>query len=487
MLRASSRVYTSYAAAAVAIYLLLGPLGLGHIPFLPDGLSSRWSGGGGNTRDNGIRSTSPETDKLMGFKLSKIVNFAPGYTVVENLYWHNYSYVFVTDQPWSIPKLDHIANKHVDTRIPLQGHQEVKIYSIRLPPVSPEVKEANQIGHTISLDEAIALFGKAEELQSPMIINNDDNFVSHYYHWIGETFLGAWRTWSNYAWRTGQTLPNIKVVAFPKQYHKSEAPPGSNGANWWEDTPGANRWFTSKFFPGVTYETKPIWEERSASKEYYRIPLALIADRRGGHNGPSNAWKPWGDALRLPVSLDWLVNLRDRVLKDYNGPVNLKRGSKPHVMYLERQGSGRELVPEDHEDLVAAVLQLEEDGLAKVTVKGFSSSIPFQDQVAEISTVDILISVHGNGLTHTLWMNPGGSVFELQPAECTVTDYSPLAIAAGVQHYLVHETSFCVPEECPGRGCPGPRAINRDDIRVTAHVVTDQVRRIIRRMNNRSL
>jgi hypothetical protein len=32
----------------------------------------------------------------------------------------------------------------------------------------------------------------------------------------------------------------------------------------------------------------------------------------------------------------------------------------------------------------------------------------------------ILVAVHGNGLTHTLWMSPGGYVFEMQPAGCTV-------------------------------------------------------------------
>nr|XP_031857896.1 uncharacterized protein CI109_006692 [Kwoniella shandongensis]KAA5524968.1 hypothetical protein CI109_006692 [Kwoniella shandongensis] len=480
--RIPPRLLTAYAAAALVLYFILGPLGLGHIPFLPDRLTpGSWSGGDGNTRDGGIRSTDLSTQKFLGLKTTKIVNYAPGYTVIENLYWYNYSYIFVTDQPWQIPRPhDQLLNMHVDTRIPKQGHEEVKVYAIRNPAVSPEVHEDGQIGSTISLDDAVDMFSGATVLQSPMLINNDDNFVSHYYHWIGETFLGAWRVWSNYAWRTGLTLPNFKVVAFTKQWHRAEAPAGANGATWWEDTPGANRWFTTKFFPGVEFESKSTWQKRAESQEIYLIPLAVTADRRGGHNGPSHGWKPWGDALRLPVSRDWLVNLRSRVLAGYNGPITLKKSAKPKVMYLERQGSGRELVPEDHAALVKEIERLGDEGLAEVTIEAFSSAIPFADQVAKISTVDILVSVHGNGLTHTLWMNPGASVFELQPAECTVTDYSPLAIAAGVQHYLVHETSFCIPEECPGRGCPGPRGINRNDIRVTATVVTDQIRRIIR-------
>ncbi|OCF42630.1 hypothetical protein I317_03488 [Kwoniella heveanensis CBS 569] len=477
--RSSPRALFLYLAAAVSLYLLLNRMNVGV------DLASSFSGGSsGNTRDLGIRSTDTETQRFLQFKQTRVLNHAAGYTVVENLYWHNYSYVFVTDQPWAIPQpLDRIANTHVDTRIPLHGHEEIKIMAIRNHPVSPEVQEIHQLGNSVTFEEAIDLVRDAEELPSPMFINNDDNFVSHFYHWIGEMFLGSWRLWSNLAWRTGAVLPNIKVVAFTKQYGRAEAPWGTNGGQWWEDAPGANKWFTEKFFPGVVIESRPTWEARAQTGKYYHIPMAVIADRRGGHNGPSTAWKPYGDVLRLPTSPDWLVNLRERVLKGYTGSVKLRRVNKPKVMYLERQNSGRELVPEDHEELWKQILKLEEDGLAEVSMETFSSAVPFEDQVALISTVDYLVSVHGNGLTHTLWLDPGASVFEIQPAECTITDYSPLAIAAGVQHYMIHETSFCVPEKCGKRTCPGKWGINRSDIRVTATVITDQIRKLIGEKN----
>jgi protein O-GlcNAc transferase len=116
----------------------------------------------------------------------------------------------------------------------------------------------------------------------------------------------------------------------------------------------------------------------------------VIADRRAGHNGHSSSWKPWGDALRLPVSPDWFTNLRERVLTGYRGPIPLvKTSSKPRILYLERQGSGRELTPEAHEALMASLLELDEEGLADVTIEAFSGKIPFEDQVAKISTVDV--------------------------------------------------------------------------------------------------
>jgi protein O-GlcNAc transferase len=67
------------------------------------------------------------------------------------------------------------------------------------------------------------------------------------YHWLGETFLGAWRVWSNYAFRTGLTLPSFKTVAFIKAWSREDLPEGISNGFVWDDLPGANKWFTEKF------------------------------------------------------------------------------------------------------------------------------------------------------------------------------------------------------------------------------------------------
>jgi len=163
--------------------------------------------------------------------------------------------------------------------------------------------------------------------------------------------------------------------------------------------------------------------------------------------------------------------------------VDLRKSKKPVVIYLERQDSGRRLVAEDHAQLVEDLQKLDDEGLVEFQLVSFTSKIPFQDQVATISRADIFIGVHGNGLTHILWMDPGPkkAVFEFQPATCTVTDYTPLAQAAGVQHYMVHETSFCLPQDCPGRGCAISGGINVPNIRVDSTLITDEIRRILSR------
>jgi hypothetical protein len=60
-------------------------------------------------------------------------------------------------------------------------------------------------------------------------------------------FLGAWRVWNNYAWRTGAPLSDFKTIAFLQQWNKAEAPAGSRPNDIWEDRLGANMWYTQKF------------------------------------------------------------------------------------------------------------------------------------------------------------------------------------------------------------------------------------------------
>jgi hypothetical protein len=94
---------------------------------------------------------------------------AGGFVDVVHSYWYNHTYFILTDQPWHIPDPSRLANLHVDSRLPTNGRTAVKIWSIRQGPVSPDIKEENQVGSTISLDEAVEMFSGAEELSSPMV------------------------------------------------------------------------------------------------------------------------------------------------------------------------------------------------------------------------------------------------------------------------------------------------------------------------------
>ncbi len=153
---------------------------------------------------------------------------------------------------------------------------------------------------------------------------------------------------------------------------------------------GASRALTtSSSSPSAEIETRTTWEARASSGKVYRISTAILADRAAGQSGPSSGWKPWGDALRLPVSPDWLTNLRDRILEGYQGPVSLKKPELPVITYLARQNAGRRLHPPDHEALWTALQGIEAAGLAEVNMEDFNSTIPFETQVATIARTNV--------------------------------------------------------------------------------------------------
>lgn len=74
-----------------------------------------------------------------------------------------------------------------------------------------------------------------------------------------------------------------------------------------------------------------------------------------------------------------------------------------------RQGaSKRRLTPQAHGDLVAAIRSLPDVELHVAQMERLSK----RDQMALISRADVVVGVHGNGLTNEIWMKPGGAVIE---------------------------------------------------------------------------
>lgn len=219
-----------------------------------------------------------------------------------------------------------------------------------------------------------------------------------------------------------------------------------------------------------------------------------MADRRSGHAGPSASWKPWGDVLRMPVHPNWLADLRQVVLNKYRGPIDVRPSAKLRVSYLTRQDTTRRLTTEAHEALVHELERLHDEGVVQFQVLHFMDGTSFEEQVAHIAATDILVGVHGNGLTHTLWMSPGEdkAVFEIMAKACSMNDYGPLATAAGVNHWLVWEDKgICDVYNCPDRGCgleddPDGRGPNRGDLIVDPKLISSQIRKMAHKHHSKT-
>lgn len=61
-------------------------------------------------------------------------------------------------------------------------------------------------------------------------------------------FLGGWKIWQNFAYRTGRRLPEWTTISFMKMFSVEESLPRNLDRTYtWDDPAGANLYFMSCF------------------------------------------------------------------------------------------------------------------------------------------------------------------------------------------------------------------------------------------------
>jgi len=110
----------------------------------------------------------------------------------------------------------------------------------------------------------------------------------------------------------------------------------------------------------------------------------------------------------------------------------------PFVTYIVRQGGARRLAESDHEGLVKALKELELGGICQVNVAQMEK-MSLEQQIEVMARSTVLVGVHGNGLTHQLWMPPSArsTVIEIFARDSYLHDYEILARTLGRKHYVV--------------------------------------------------
>lgn len=86
----------------------------------------------------------------------------------------------------------------------------------------------------------------------------------------------------------------------------------------------------------------------------------------------------------------------------------VRNNSKVHVTLLSRETAYRNILNE--KDLISS---LESNSDLEVRRIVFNNEIPFKSQLEVIRNTDILIGIHGAGLTHLLFLPDWAGVFEL--------------------------------------------------------------------------
>jgi hypothetical protein len=212
----------------------------------------------------------------------------------------------------------------------------------------------------------------------------------------------------------------------------------------WRDGPGFNGYFIRAVFPSMTVEVSTDWADRVAAtsgteiSRAWHFPLVLLTDRSAAFRGitcgahtqrtAAEAWTHMAKLGKLDLIGNWWSSMRAALLRYAGGDPHeelrseLQVPDKIVITYINRQGTRRHLREEDNAALVAAVEELVErknqEGKKWEFHNVHAEQISLDEQVkyAGRSTVrsspqrvwedpdfyppQILLGVHGNGLTH---------------------------------------------------------------------------------------
>ncbi|RSH87846.1 uncharacterized protein EHS24_000364 [Apiotrichum porosum] len=276
-------------------------------------------------------------------------------------------------------------------------------------------------------------------------------FLAHYYHFsahfpvlfaffsatialdiaVGEMFIGLWRLSASAG---SYELPARLVFL-------------SEGAEW-RDRARITPWFQRTIMAETVIEEHPDWEDRKLSGVTFVYDKIGIADRWAAHRHGTLEVKHWnkaiGDLPQLRVPLNWMDPLRDRVVQvsEVSG-CTAKRAQPtvPVVTYIDRQKTARRLLPDCHEDLVKSLQALHDNGDIEF-VHAQMEFIERTEQFCLAARTDIMVGVHGNGLSHQLWMKPGSGVLEIMMPDSFLRDYSILAELMSHEYYAVHNDTY---------------------------------------------
>ncbi|KAG8161191.1 hypothetical protein KVR01_009455 [Diaporthe batatas] len=192
----------------------------------------------------------------------------------------------------------------------------------------------------------------------------------------------------------------------------------------------------------------PLYELWSLLTGSHPVRLSAIRDEPDKYehlvSGLQNIIVPLPGAANPLWQNDWddrdcttSVNLKvfiDRIKRHYDLPAPKKSSSwfkrKLELTLIDRKGS-RKLVGADQ------LLRVIQSKFPEVNAKMVDlGDMSFTEQLKLIQQTDILVGVHGAGLTHTMFMRPGhGAVIEIRPPEMDHKGFKNLAKMMGIHYY----------------------------------------------------
>ncbi|KAI9635262.1 uncharacterized protein MKK02DRAFT_36638 [Dioszegia hungarica] len=409
---------------------------------------------------------------------TEVLAHAPGWTIFDQLYLFNGTWYIVSDRPHKIPLLRMMTstgNEIWNDEESIAGRE----------PTDKDMK-------IIFPSEAKKLWGHSASRvsETSFLINDPPQFLDHYYHFAAELLVGLWRTYSSLDTTisaTGTThLPSPARMMFPH-----------TEAGKWNDYAKMNSFLSRAIFPSMSYEYASDFHDRTDTARAFLFERVVFADRAAAWRGKEfqRTYRTTSEAVTLAASKYWWYPVRKNLLdfvgsgdpeahaSDIHGvgfeedideddvesaekeeavaveqeldameKIDAKqaKNGKPVITYVSRQDWGRRmLLPEAHASFVEELNKLEEKYGWEVHVVAMDK-LSRDEQIRLAARSTIMCGIHGNGLTHLLWMNslnPKSTVIEFFFPGGFAEDYEFTARALGIRHYGIwDDTSFTYPD-----------------------------------------
>ncbi|KAF8328050.1 hypothetical protein F5887DRAFT_1143385 [Amanita rubescens] len=441
---------------------------------------------------------------------TSIAAHAPGWTLFRDLYMSNGTLLIVS------PSKEDFPETRMMTSTGLSAENTPENIALREPTketmdfLTPEQAQQRWGSKDESAYRVLSVKGNT------ILYNDPEQFLRHYYHFVAELFLGTWAFWQG---AFTQPSPTLSLsLSLPQD---DSAPPPIHRAIFihsneegWHDRPGFNGYFLRAALPSLPVESQLSWEDLVRStrpvdnsdknQKAFHFPYALLVDRSAAHRGficgsqtqrtAAEAWQymltnfrlvgvhagRWWDPIRESVwrfagvksadAVNWMNLVRSGAFQDL-----LPKPKKITISYISRQPSrGRKLTPESHDGLVSALRELvDRRNSARTAANSGEGEVAeepeweFHQVIAEWLSKDeqiqvaarttFLVGVHGNGLTHLVFMPPTrvSTVIEIFYPQGYAHDYQWTSTALGMKHYGVwNDTYFSLPQKEPPVGYP---------------------------------
>jgi len=239
------------------------------------------------------------------------------------------------------------------------------------------------------------------------------NTLRHYFHFC-EHLIGLWATYKELG---KSTIENILLLG-----------DGIEPGNDWKGQNEINLHLIKAIFPDANIISPDKFLNSDTLFQFNDVissdlGITLVLPKCSDDNKLLGESKPFIKQKHI-IEMAQLVH-------DYMGTKHKPRENSM-ITYIHRNAP-RRLATNVENNLIKKISELKNYDFQKIDF----SNKTFKEQLEIIGNTDILLGVHGNGFTHSLFLPGNATVLEIFPKSSHHLDYKYLCDLRGIKHYAI--------------------------------------------------